>query len=586
MSGETQTNSAHRRPAWWLVALGCIVLLGMLMGSSAPSFAANDPWTITQLTNDRWEETGVVADGSRAAWMEERGAGENARVVIRDLQTGATTQVDAVGTNQNYALGLSGDVLVWQVSGDAGHVIYSYDISDATTTVVADTGTSDAKPVLKDGLIAWSASDGHDLEIYVYAVATREIRQVTNNEYDDVHPVISGRRIAWIGKTPVPGSTIQPDGTEGQVFAFNVDDSGLIQIGREGLDEQEVAIDGARLLFSGFSGTSYNLFLYSIIDATTTRLTNDPGLEERFKLTEDYAVWLGPGSAPLRSLYLYSFASKSAVKLSENATVDAPPDCDGTTVAWQGRQNGSWEVFAYDIASTSTSWLLNLGGSNTAPVISGYRVLWIGSDGHDKEVFSAAPSSVSPAPMFSDVSGMAPYRSAIVDLGGREVIGGYPDGTFRPSARLWRAQFAKMIVGALGVQVDASMVAPFSDLGPDDTASLYPHQYVAAAYFAGIIKGTSPNTFAPYTDITRAQVVTMIVRAMDSLHPGVLVEPPASEPGPLGPFDDVHAPNWRMAWYNGLLAGLVGYGPGSDPFAAANRGEVAQMLWNCLGLMD
>jgi hypothetical protein len=370
------------------------------------------------------------------------------------------------------------------------------------------------------------------------------------------------------------------------VFIRDLTDSSELQIGREGLDEQEVAIEGARVLFSGFSGLTHNLFLYNIDDATTTRLTEDPAVEERFKLAGDYAVWLGKGSGQLHSLYLYDFLTKTKVKLSDAATAEAPPDCNGAMVAWQAWQDGDWEIFTFDIVSGGTSWLINLGGVNRAPVIADARVLWVGNDGHDNEIFTAVPTSISPTPQFSDVSGMAPYRSAILDLGGRGVIGGYADSTFRPGALLWRAQFAKMIVGALDVTVNASMVAPFADLGPDDPATLYPHQYVAAAYFAEIIKGTSANTFSPYTDVTRAQVVTMLVRAAESLQPGLLLQPPASEPGPLGPFDDVHAPNWRIAWYNGLLAGLIGYGPGSDPFEAATRAEVAQMLWNYVGLSE
>jgi hypothetical protein len=160
------------------------------------------------------------------------------------------------------------------------------------------------------------------------------------------------------------------------------------------------------------------------------------------------------------------------------------------------------------------------------------------------------------------------------------------DGTFRPGAELWRAQFAKMIVGSFNIAVDESMKPTlFTDLGYDDPAKLYPHQYVAAAAANGIIKGITPNSFSPYTNIKRAQVVTMIVRAAQALHPGLLAEPPAWEPGPLPTWiDETHAQNWRLAWYNGLLAGLIGYGPGSDPYEFATRGEVAQMLWNYQGL--
>lgn len=50
--------------------------------------------------------------------------------------------------------------------------------------------------------------------------------------------------------------------------------------------------------------------------------------------------------------------------------------------------------------------------------------------------------------------------------------------------------------------------------------------------------------------------------------------------GTIPGFSDVHSLNMRMAEYNGLTTGLVGFGPGWDPWAKATRAEVAQLLWN------
>ena len=47
-----------------------------------------------------------------------------------------------------------------------------------------------------------------------------------------------------------------------------------------------------------------------------------------------------------------------------------------------------------------------------------------------------------------------------------------------------------------------------------------------------------------------------------------------------------HGENLRIAEYNGLLDGLLGMGPGWDVTANATRGEVAQMLWNLLNVLE
>jgi len=48
----------------------------------------------------------------------------------------------------------------------------------------------------------------------------------------------------------------------------------------------------------------------------------------------------------------------------------------------------------------------------------------------------------------------------------------------------------------------------------------------------------------------------------------------------LGDLDPEHGANLRTAEYNGLLAGLAGFGPSWDPWAVCSRGEAAQILCN------
>ena len=183
------------------------------------------------------------------------------------------------------------------------------------------------------------------------------------------------------------------------------------------------------------------------------------------------------------------------------------------------------------------------------------------------------------SPGFSDIDRSA-YRVPILSLTQARIVGGYDDGTFRPESPVLRAQFAKMVVGAMGLDVHEGMTSPFTDLGPDDLGSLYPHEFVAAAYTNGVTEGIAPNTFAPWDDITRAQLVTMTVRAMQALRPGALSNPPSAYHGSLGGFDSTHAPAMRLAEYNHLLSGLSGFGSSWDPWRKATRGECAQVLWN------
>ena len=183
---------------------------------------------------------------------------------------------------------------------------------------------------------------------------------------------------------------------------------------------------------------------------------------------------------------------------------------------------------------------------------------------------------------FHDVPSGHPYRPALEALSANGTVGGYPDNTFRPDNPLYRAQLAKMLVGALGRSVDESLVSSFPDLGPDPSDDLYPHDFVAAAFRDGIIRGYGDGRFGPWEAVTRAQAVTMSVRAAETLAAGSLEAVPAGYSAAwertLGSSE--HGLNAAKAEFNGLLAGIPLPGAASNPYAPMPRGEAAQLLRN------
>ena len=279
-------------------------------------------------------------------------------------------------------------------------------------------------------------------------------------------------------------------------------------------------------------------------------------------------------------------------------TSGLPPETSVTDIAF----DPSDALVVYLSDARSGVYVSNDGGREWLLMSQGLRTravnrLAVSSDGRHlyaategEGVYRLDADGTPPAPamealVFLDVPPDAPYSPAILGLYAHDVIAGYgePGGPlhFRPDNPVWRAQFAKMICGTIELPVAEDLSAPFTDLGPDDTASLYPHEYVAAAAMEGITKGTGGTSFTPYGDITRAQVITMIVRGAQNLAGVPLQEPPDryAETGELASFSDpTHGHNVHLAEWNGLLEGidLAGW----DPWRSATRGEVAQMLWN------
>ena len=180
---------------------------------------------------------------------------------------------------------------------------------------------------------------------------------------------------------------------------------------------------------------------------------------------------------------------------------------------------------------------------------------------------------------FPDVGANHRYIVAITSLSDRGVISGFDDGTFGPDSLVKRMQFAKMIVLDLGFPVTTSDECTFKDVDPSSNPAdpFYPDHFVAVASSRGLIMGyPEDNTFRPGKQITRRQVVTMVVRAAGTK----LSTPPADWKGVLDYSDPTHGENIRIAEYNHLLDGLAGLGATWDSGGFATRGECAQLLYN------
>jgi hypothetical protein len=112
-------------------------------------------------------------------------------------------------------------------------------------------------------------------------------------------------------------------------------------------------------------------------------------------------------------------------------------------------------------------------------------------------------------PFFSDLADTSPLYPYVRYLTSQGIISGFPDGTFRPSEGVTRAQAAKVIVLAKGMQPVNNATPIFSDVPANHWAA----EDIKAAADAGIVKG-SDGAFRPDAQMTRAEAVVMIMRAL------------------------------------------------------------------------
>ncbi|MGF7050185.1 putative repeat protein (TIGR02543 family) [Paenibacillus sp. DS2015] len=163
-------------------------------------------------------------------------------------------------------------------------------------------------------------------------------------------------------------------------------------------------------------------------------------------------------------------------------------------------------------------------------------------------------------------------KDAVNNMASRMIISGTGNGLFQPDKLISRAEFAAIIVRALGIEVEPG-TAPFSDVNQSD----WYLDYVKAAYKYGIINGYSDGSFKPTDTITREQAMSMLARAMKITGLTVQVDIHALEK-----FADS---GQIAAWAQNdvaltLHAGIVNGGDGGalKPKSLITRAEVATMI--------
>ena len=248
--------------------------------------------------------------------------------------------------------------------------------------------------------------------------------------------------------------------------------------------------------------------------------------------------------------------------------------------AYDAAGNTADATLAVTVANITTTTTVPATTTTTAPVLTTTTTARTTTT----TVAPATTTTSTPAPStttttlpagFIDVPADYRFYREVMSLAEAEIIGGFPDGCFRPDDPVKRAQFAKIIMLAVGGHTDAiesAGTATFPDVPWEGVC--YPFDYVEEAADLGIIKGLNGGLFGPYDNITRAQLALMLVRAGSA----ALTTPPA---GYTHGFADVPAfadEAVSIARYNGLLSGKTD--ESFDPYGMATRGQVAKMTSN------
>ena len=153
------------------------------------------------------------------------------------------------------------------------------------------------------------------------------------------------------------------------------------------------------------------------------------------------------------------------------------------------------------------------------------------------------------------------------------IIGGYPDGSYKPEGNIKRSEITKMICVALNggkePNVSTNTTPTFSDVRGTNAA--WAEGYIESCVAQGIISGVGGGRFSPNGNVTGSQLAKMLLVSLGYS---------ANTEGFVG---NAWATNVNViASQKGLYEGLESM----DTSAALTRDNAAQMVWNAMNAYE
>ena len=611
--------------------------------TGAPAANAGDAstaaiWTSLQITHNWTKNQRPELDGQRLVWQAFDGL--DWEIESYDLRTGVITQLtkDAIDETDPH---LAGDRAIWiagappqatdsqsLVPGNAGgSSLVLYDFAAGTATPIADSqGVEDAG--LAGELAVWRSRNGADSDVYVCDLSTGKTTALTADHRQKGHPLSDGRLVVF---------TTNPGDGHSQVSAYDASTGATHRLSSEDASVTATSpqVNHGRVVWLESDGKAWSVFLWDVGTGTTQLLSRSDKPQASLGIGGDTVAWLRwnradpyymPHDSPW-AVILYDLSAGRERQVAEDAFDQLWLESDGTLLVYtQFVFGGGSELQAYDPVTGLNKPLdpdperLSIGGPPgdqiggrgaatrgysptgdsdyvVGPSLNGGRIVFgvyqsVNGVYDDSDIVLAyrggaptAPAVPSPPTRrFADVLA-SPYRVAIEQLAARGIVRGQAVGgqiLFSPGQPVLRWQFLRMVLEATGVRYPFYTNQPkFTDLIGSQGEDFFLRSVVAAGVELGITRGIDSSRFAPYAPISRAEAVTMLVRAAEAQRAGSTTTPKGYQ-GTLTRATGVHADSLVRAEGHGLLEGLVGFGANWDPQAAMTRDEAAQVLWNLM----
>ncbi|MCC7431995.1 S-layer homology domain-containing protein [Candidatus Peregrinibacteria bacterium] len=186
----------------------------------------------------------------------------------------------------------------------------------------------------------------------------------------------------------------------------------------------------------------------------------------------------------------------------------------------------------------------------------------------------ATSSQIVYAGSFPDVLDSNVHLKAIEFLKQNSLVGGYPDGTFKPDNTINRAEALKIIFLARKNLYGEENIELKKITFPDVKISDWFYDYVVKAFSLEVVKGYEDGKFKPANEITAAESVKMIILGLDKNYQTANIS--------IKPFTDVDLSSWAATYldYARIKQFVEAEGDGSyKPDRQMTRAEFAEVVY-------
>ncbi|RIE01538.1 S-layer homology domain-containing protein [Cohnella faecalis] len=115
--------------------------------------------------------------------------------------------------------------------------------------------------------------------------------------------------------------------------------------------------------------------------------------------------------------------------------------------------------------------------------------------------------------IFTDVASIGAWAKKAVEQAAKSgIVKGFDDNTFRPDAKITRAEMAEMIARAMDLSIEENAETGFAD---DKDIPSWVKGAVAALKKRNLIEGKGSNQFDPTAPATRAEALTIILKMLE-----------------------------------------------------------------------